>query len=71
VTQKGFAKINPVDYGVSIDLEMVNRSYKKNLKRIEFPIIETKRLAGTTHFKAFPTGWKLLKYLVQEVLRKD
>ncbi|MCP4143305.1 MAG: glycosyltransferase [Chloroflexi bacterium] len=71
MTVDGFSKINPVDYGLSIDLEMVSRSYKKNLKRIEFPTIEVKRLAGTTHFKAFPTGKKLLKYLVKEMLRKD
>lgn len=71
MTVKGFKAVNPVDYGVSIDLEMVSRSYKKHLKRIEFPTIERERLAGTTHFKALPTGWNLLKYLMRELRRHD
>jgi len=71
MTVKGFRKINPSDYGVSIDLEMVSRCYRKRLKRVEFPTTETSRLAGTTHFKALPTGWELLKYLAREIRRKD
>jgi len=71
VTVKGFHLINPADYGVSIDLELVSRAYKKRLKRIEFPTIETERLAGTSNFKALPTGWKLLKYFPREILRMD
>lgn len=66
-----FKKINPVDYGLSIDIEMVARSYKKKLKRVEFPTKEMPRIAGDTHFKALPTGIKLLKYLISEVKRKD
>lgn len=68
---EAFKKMDPVDYGVSIDIEMVIRSYKKRIKRIEFPTEETPRIAGKTHFKALPTGWKLLKYLVREFGRKD
>jgi glycosyltransferase involved in cell wall biosynthesis len=71
VTVKGFKIIDPVDYGVSIDLEMVSRAYKNRLKIIEFPTIEGKRLAGTSNFKALPTGWKLLKYFPREIFRKD
>lgn len=71
MTVNGFRQVDPVDYGVSIDLEMVSRSYKKRLQRIEFPTSETPRLAGTSHFKALPTGWKLLKYLAREISRKD
>lgn len=70
-TVKAFKEINPVDFGLSIDIEMVSRSYKKKLKRIEFPTIEKPRLAGETHFKAIPTGAKLLKYMWQEIKRKD
>lgn len=71
ITVKAFKKINPVDYGLSIDIEMVIRSYKKRIKRIEFPTKESPRLAGETHFKAIPTGIKLLKYLYREFKRKD
>lgn len=71
MTVKGFNLINPSKEGVSIDLEMVSRSYKKALKRIEFPTAESPRLAGSSHFKALPTGWKLLKYLVLEIKRVD
>jgi hypothetical protein len=71
MTVNSFYKINPTDFGVSIDLEMVSRSYKKNLKMVEFPTSETGRLAGTTKFRALPTGWQLLKYLVKEIYRKD
>ncbi len=71
MTVKSFTLINPSAEGVSIDLEMVSRSYKKKLKRIEFPTIESPRLAGTSNFKALPTGWKLLKYLLAEISRVD
>ncbi|MCK5056036.1 MAG: glycosyltransferase [Candidatus Aminicenantes bacterium] len=66
-----FKKMTPVDYGVSIDIEMVIRSYKKRIKRIEFPTTESPRIAGKTHFKTLPTGLKILKYLVRECFRKD
>jgi glycosyltransferase involved in cell wall biosynthesis len=71
MTVKGFKIVDPVDYGVSIDLEMVSRAYKKRLKILEFPTIEGKRLEGTSNFKALPTGWKLMKYFVREIFRKD
>jgi glycosyltransferase involved in cell wall biosynthesis len=66
MTVKGFRIVNPGDYGVTIDLEMVSRAYKHCLRRIEFPTQETARLANTTHFKALPTGWAMLKFLVRE-----
>jgi glycosyltransferase involved in cell wall biosynthesis len=69
LTVDAFKEINPSESGVSFDLETVSRSYKKRIQRMEFPTIECERLAGTTHFKALPTGWKLLKYLVREVSR--
>jgi glycosyltransferase involved in cell wall biosynthesis len=71
MTVKGFKIVDPVDYGVSIDLEMVSRAYKKRLKIVEFPTMEQKRLEGTSNFKALPTGWKLLKYFFREINRKD
>lgn len=70
-TVSGFRKIAPLDYGLSIDIEMVVRSYRLRLKRAEFPIVETSRNFGETHFKILPTGKKLLKYLWWEWKRKD
>jgi hypothetical protein len=54
---KSFHEINPTVHGVTIDLEMVSRSYKKRLKRFEFPTMEAPRLAGISKFKELPTGW--------------
>lgn len=66
-----FFAIDPLEHGVSIDLEIVVRSYKKHLKRIEFPVKEAERIGGVTHFKALPTGSKLLKYKLLELFRKN
>jgi hypothetical protein len=65
----GFQKMNILDHGLSIDIEMTVRSYRLHLKRVEFPVIETARPFGETHFKKLPTGIKLLKYLWAEILR--
>lgn len=72
ITVKAFNEMKIADPGkVTIDLETVARAYKKRIKRIEFPTCESTRLAGTTHFKALPTGLNLLKYLFRELKRKD
>lgn len=67
----GFNKMAPVDYGLSIDIEMVIRSYRKRLRRTEFPVTETTRSFGETHFKILPTSIKLAKYLWWECNRRD
>jgi len=64
-----FFAIAPLPSGLSIDLEMVVRSYRHGLRIVEFPVVETPRRGGMTHFKAFPTGKLLLKYLLQELRR--
>jgi len=61
-----FWKIEPLEKGLSIDLEMVARTYRLGLSRVEFPVTEKKRPVGTTHFTAFSTGKKLLAYLFHE-----
>lgn len=66
-----FTKMNILDHGLSIDLEMVVRSYKLNLPRIEFATVESSRKYGDTHFKVWPTSKKLLKYLWFELRRKE
>jgi glycosyltransferase involved in cell wall biosynthesis len=64
-----FFALPPLESGLSIDLEMVVRAYRKRLSAIEFPVSEARRPSGTTHFKAFSTGRQLLKYLVFELVR--
>jgi hypothetical protein len=64
-----FFDIEPLETGLSIDLEMVVRGYRKGLRMAEFPVTERTRLAGETHFKAFRTGKLLLAYLLQELRR--
>ncbi len=60
--------IEPLE-GLTIDSEMVLRSYRKRLKRIEFPVHEKPRFYGETHFKAWPAGRRHLMYLFQELRR--
>jgi len=70
MTVEAFQRIGISNFDRSIDVEMVCRSYKYRLKRIEFPTVEGVRIGGQTHFKAFSTGWQILKYLVWEIGRK-
>lgn len=64
-----FAAMDILEHGLSIDIEMVVRSYKLRLNRTEFPTTETARVHGDTAFKLWPTGKKLLKYLWYELGR--
>ncbi len=69
-TKNAFVSMNILDHGLSIDIEMVIRSYKLRIKRTEFPTIESPRLHGESHFKFWKTGKQLLKYLFFELFRK-
>lgn len=69
MTVGAFKRCDISDMSPSIDIEMVCRSYKLKIKRIEFPTTELPRLAGESHFKAFATGKKLLKYMMYEIKR--
>jgi len=64
-----FFAIEPLPDCLSIDIEMVVRSYRKGLKRTEFPVRERPRFYGTTHFRAFPSGLRVLQYLAHELRR--
>jgi len=70
-TCDSFSRMNILDYGLSIDIEMVVRSYKLHIKRTEFPTSEVSRSYGDTHFKIWPTGKRLLTYLWFELHRND
>jgi len=69
MTRAAFWAIDPLSDGLSMDLQMVVRCYRAKLMRSEFPVRENSRTAGETHFRALPTGWKLLKYLWRELFR--
>jgi glycosyltransferase involved in cell wall biosynthesis len=64
-----FLSIEPLKEGLSIDIEMVARCYRKRYRAVEFPTSESKRIAGETHFKAFRTGRLLLAYIWRELGR--
>jgi glycosyltransferase involved in cell wall biosynthesis len=66
-----FFAISPLATGVTMDLEMVARSYKKRLRQVEFPVRERPRPRRGTHFPALATGRKLLQYLWFELKRAD
>jgi glycosyltransferase involved in cell wall biosynthesis len=68
-TVAAFRRIDPVDHGLSIDLEMTIRSYRLRIRRTEFPVTEIARPFGETRFKILPTAWKLLGYLWWELRR--
>ncbi|CAG9177793.1 glycosyltransferase [Cupriavidus respiraculi] len=68
-TRPAFARMKVLDTGLSIDIEMVVRSYKLRIPRVEFPTQETARQFGATHFKIWPTGKRLLAYLWFEARR--
>lgn len=70
-TKAAFQKMHVLDSGLSIDIEMVVRSYKLRLPRWEFPTQESSRPYGQTHFQAWPTGKKLLAYLWFELRRRE
>ncbi len=69
MTVDAFNRCNISDMSPSVDIEMVCRSYKLKMKRVEFPTTEIPRIAGESHFKAFSTGKKLLKYMWFEIKR--
>jgi glycosyltransferase involved in cell wall biosynthesis len=64
-----FAEMEILDHGLSIDIEMVVRGYKRGIKMVEIPTIEIKRPFGESHFKFWSTGIKLLEYLRFEFSR--
>jgi hypothetical protein len=67
--RESFHRIEPLPQGVSIDLEMVARGYRFGFRQVEFPVEEKPRPSGNTHFKAWPTGKALLKYVWRELGR--
>lgn len=72
ITKDAYKKMNLIDREMmTVDIEMVSRAYKLKIKSTEFPTIESSRLGSRTHFKAIPTGFKILRYIIREIKRKD
>jgi hypothetical protein len=67
--RQAFFAIAPLRVGVTIDLEMVVGAYRMGLRRTEFPVAERRRLVGETRFKAWPTGWAMLRHIAVELRR--
>jgi hypothetical protein len=66
-----FRRMKIADRGVTIDLEMNVRAYRLGLSRCEIPVQENARVAGQTNFPIWPTGWKLAKFLVRELVSPE
>ena len=65
-----FMSTNVRREGLTADLEMVVGAYRLKQAVAEFPVTENPRLAGETHFKALPTGWRLIKYVCSELVHR-
>lgn len=68
-TVSSFRAMQISESGVTVDLEMVVRSYRLDIPRVEFPVVEVARPHGQSNFPIFQTGKKLLRYLIQELGR--
>jgi glycosyltransferase involved in cell wall biosynthesis len=64
-----FQSIDLLPTGLAADLEMIVRGYRLKQCQVEFPVEEKPRPSGETHFKAWPTGKKLLAYIRHELTR--
>lgn len=65
-----FKRMNIAATGLSIDLEMVIRSYRLRIPHTEIPVVEKSRIAGDTHFKILPTAKQLALFLWRELTRQ-
>jgi len=64
-----FRRMKLSETGLTVDLEMIVRSYRLRLSRMEIPVCESPRIAGKTHFKILPVAKTLFKFLVREIIR--
>ena len=68
LSRSAFERMTLTRQGITMDLEMVIQSYKLGLRAAEVPVQECERAYSSTHFKAIPTGAKLLRFLAKESL---
>ncbi len=65
-----FRRMQLLEHGISVDVEMVIAAYRLRLPRAEFPVKESARAYGQTNFRMWPTGKALLRYLWLELFRR-
>lgn len=66
ISREALMTMRLTEVGTTMDLELVIQSYVHRLRRAEFPVTETSRQSGVTHFRAWPTGKELLKFFLAE-----
>jgi glycosyltransferase involved in cell wall biosynthesis len=65
-----FARVALTDLKVTVDLELAVRSYRLGLRTVEFPVRESPRFYGETHFKMIACGIEYLKFFRYELLQR-
>jgi len=63
ISVKFIESLNLQSEGVTADLEMTKHAYSRKLVATSFPVIESERISGDTHFPAFKTGKMILSYI--------
>lgn len=69
-TVDAYRRMQVSDTGVTIDLEMTVRAYRLRIPRTEYAVSEQARIQGQTHFKIWPTGKRLARFVWAELFRK-
>lgn len=69
-TISAYRRMEIAEVGVTVDLEMVVRSYRLRLPRVEFPVVERARSYSHSRFPIWRTGKRLGWFVLRELLRK-
>lgn len=70
-TVAAYQRMCVAETGVTVDLEMVVRSYRLRLPRAEFPVSESARSYSHSRFPIWRTGKRLGWFLLREVVRRS
>jgi hypothetical protein len=65
-----FKHMDIAEVGVTVDLEMVIRSYRLRIPRAEIPVAEHARTYSHSRFPIWSTGKRLSRFLFSELFRK-
>jgi hypothetical protein len=69
-TVAAYRRMAVAEVGVTVDLEMVVRSYRLRLPRVEFAVTEQARSYSHSRFPIWRTGKRLGWFLARELVRK-
>lgn len=67
ITRTAFKKMDISSTDCSIDYQMLIRAYKKDINMIEFPTIESERIAGESKFGSISTGLIEVRLILKEL----